>query len=581
MRGRIFQRWRCRGEWNGGTESQAVFGDGGTRGPRCAELLLESVAELQKQHNEAVTLEQISQHLIQAKLITVWHDEKLRAGRYRGFFLGKYKLLKLIGSGGMCNVYLAEHKILRQQRAIKVLPRGRVADKSYLDRFYREGRAAAALNHPNIVRVYDIDHEGDSHYLVMEYVEGWNLFDYVKEHGPLSYRDAAEYTLQSAIGLQHAHESKLVHRDVKPANLLVTEANLLKISDLGLALFREDDYSLTMAYNERVLGTADYLAPEQAVNSHTVDHRADIYGLGCSLYYLLTGQPPFPTGTLAQRIAMHQSSQPQPLEDYRPDCPESLRRIGERMMRKSPDDRFQNCRDLEIDLREVLNECAAQSSQSTQMISSPSIVTSPRDVARGYAAVNSKAVAGGSSRKTGSKPPSNAGAAKGVPAAAAPVEAHAISQSLAHSNQALAAPTTETRSQSKSNRKKLSPPENKSAGQGNQVGSPLQRPIIAQLQSAKSPVAVRREELVGLPTTSRIVRRRAKNRDVWIVAGLVVGLGLLLVLAIFVAFRLTVSADARPIRQSDQWPSQTNGGFSAVSASNSRNSGYGNDDRWL
>ncbi len=327
--------------------------------------LLEAVTDLRQRHGATVTLDHVAEYFLQANIITAWHDEKLRVGKYKGFFLGKYKLLGLLGSGGMCSVYLAEHTLLRQPRAIKVLPKGRVADTSYLDRFYREGRAVAALGHPNIVRVYDIDREGDNHYLVMEYVEGLNLYDLVKKKGPLNYREATDYILQAAIGLQHAHDAKLVHRDVKPANLLVTSGEIVKVLDLGLALFREEEYSVTMAHHEKVLGTADYLAPEQAVNSHEVDHRADIYGLGCSLYYLLTGKPPFPEGTLAQRIAMHQTQEPTPIEEYRPDCPIALLQACQTMMRKDRRLRFQNCREVAKQLRAIQDESALQSASST------------------------------------------------------------------------------------------------------------------------------------------------------------------------------------------------------------------------
>jgi serine/threonine-protein kinase len=330
--------------------------------------LLEAIAEITQEFGSAPTVDQVSKYLLRQGLITGWHDEKLRAGKYRGFFLGKYKLLGFLGSGGMCSVYLAEHMMLRQPRAIKVLPKGRTNDKSYLDRFYREGRAAAALSHPNIVRVYDIDCDGDNHYLVMEYVQGMNLYDLVKRSGPLNYREATDFVLQAAIGLQHAHDIHLVHRDVKPANLLVTKGDIVKVLDLGLALFREEEYSVTMAHNEKVLGTADYLAPEQAVNSHEVDHRADIYGLGCSLYFILTGRPPFPEGTLAQRIAMHQTKEPAPIEEFRPDCPDSLIRVCRKMMTKDRNARYQNCRDLARDLRLIQDESASQSAASTCMV---------------------------------------------------------------------------------------------------------------------------------------------------------------------------------------------------------------------
>ena len=286
-------------------------------------------------------LEQLKRYLVESGLITEWQCKKLSAGKYKGFFLGKYKLLRHLGSGGMSTVYLAENKITGQKRAIKVLPRKNVNDKSFLERFYREARAAAALNHPNIVRVYDIAAIDKTHFMVMEYVEGIDLYEMVKRDGPLPFEAALGHTRQAAIGLQHAHDRNLVHRDIKPANLLLSEGGTVKILDLGLALLTaEDEESLTIMHNERVMGTADYLSPEQAVNSHEVDQRTDIYSLGCTLYFLLTGQPPFPNGTLAQRIAMHQTKEPEAIVNIRQNCPAPIVQFCKRMMQKKPEDRF-------------------------------------------------------------------------------------------------------------------------------------------------------------------------------------------------------------------------------------------------
>ena len=311
--------------------------------------LKDTLAKLSEQAaGQTIGTPQLTSHLVDAGLITQWHAEKLLAGKYKGFFLGKYKLLGHLGTGGMSSVYLAEHKISGNRRAIKVLPRKRVSDQSYLDRFYREGKAAASLDHPNVVRIYDICNENDTHYMVMEHVKGKDLYAIVKAGGPLPINDAVEYIAQACTGLQHAHQRGMVHRDIKPANLLRTDDGEIKLLDLGLALFSldDDEESLTVLYNEKVMGTADYLSPEQAVNSHEVDHRADIYSLGCTLYYLLTGHPPFPKGTLAQRIAMHQSKQPDDVRVSRADCPESLVSICLTMMHKNPDGRYQSAEEM-------------------------------------------------------------------------------------------------------------------------------------------------------------------------------------------------------------------------------------------
>jgi len=291
--------------------------------------------------------DKLADYLVASGLLTRWQCDKLCTGKYKGFFLGKYKLLEHIGTGGMSSVYLAEHTLMRQRRAIKVLPKSRVNDSSYLARFRLEAQATARLDHRNIVRAYDIDEENGQHYIVMEYVQGRDLQTMVKDQGPLALDDACRYIIQTSEGLQHAHDIKLIHRDIKPANLLVDERGVVKLLDLGLALFSNSDVaSLTIAHNENVLGTADYLSPEQARNSHLVDHRADIYSMGCTLYFMLTGHPPFPDGTLAQRITKHQEQMPEDIRKDRSDCPRDLADICSKMMQKKANHRYQTAREV-------------------------------------------------------------------------------------------------------------------------------------------------------------------------------------------------------------------------------------------
>jgi serine/threonine-protein kinase len=301
--------------------------------------------------------ELLAERFIKAGLLTKWQCGKLLEGRHKGFFLGKYKLLGHLGTGGMSSVYLAEHTLLNRRVAIKVLPQSRIkdTDSSYLPRFYREARAAAAVDHLNIVRAYDVDNEGDNHYLVMEYVEGRDLQQITKQDGPLPYHLAASYIQQAARGLEHAHEQGLVHRDIKPGNLLVDLKGVVKVLDLGLARFTDDvQASLTVAHDENVLGTADYLAPEQSINSHTADLRADIYSLGCTLYFLLTGHPPFPEGTLAQRLMKHHTEEPASILKDRPDAPPELLEICAKMMAKKAKERYQTAEEVYTALSEWL-----------------------------------------------------------------------------------------------------------------------------------------------------------------------------------------------------------------------------------
>ena len=297
----------------------------------------------------------LAEEFIAAELLTRWQADKLLAGKHKGFRLGKYKLLEQIGKGGMSYVYLAEHTMMRRRVAIKVLPTARVKDASYLERFQLEARAVARLDDPNIVRAFDIDSEGDIHYIVMEYVDGKDLHQLVAEGNPLAFDTAADYIAQAANGLQHAHEMGLIHRDIKPANLLLDKHQTVKLLDLGLAkVANDEETSLTLANEENVLGTADYLAPEQALNSHEADELSDIYGLGCTLYYLLTGRPPFPEGTISERLLKHQVEKPESILASRPDAPLSLVEICERMMSKQPQERYQSAGELALRLVEWL-----------------------------------------------------------------------------------------------------------------------------------------------------------------------------------------------------------------------------------
>lgn len=294
------------------------------------------------------------QALTEAGLMTAWQAEQLAKGKYRGFRLGKYTLKGHLGTGGMSSVYLSEHPIMRRPVAIKVLPKTRVAKSSYLERFELEARAVAALDHPNIVRAYDIDNEQDTHYIVMEYVEGRDFQRMVEHEGPLSYERAADYIAQAATGLQHAHEAGVVHRDIKPANCLVDKTGTVKVLDMGLAKFTGDETSLSAVHKDSVVGTADYLAPEQAVNSSRVDSRADVYGLGGTLYFLLTGHPPFPEGTLTERLLKHQREEPKSIYADRPDAPPTLVDICRRMMAKKPEQRIQTASEVAHELRQWL-----------------------------------------------------------------------------------------------------------------------------------------------------------------------------------------------------------------------------------
>ena len=223
--------------------------------------------------------------MVQDGILTNFQAEQFLLGKWRGFTIGKYKLLERVGVGGMGQVFLCEHMFMKRRVAVKVLPPAKAEQPAALGRFYREARAAGSLEHPNIVRTHDIDQDGNLHFIVMEYVDGSNLLDMVKKFGPLDIRRAAHYVRQVAIGLEYAFRNGIIHRDIKPGNVLVDRKGTARILDMGLARFYKDHTDqLTVKYDDKiVLGTADYVAPEQVANSHSVDIRADIYGLGATL----------------------------------------------------------------------------------------------------------------------------------------------------------------------------------------------------------------------------------------------------------------------------------------------------------
>lgn len=320
--------------------------------------ILEDVLKLPEVKTHGAKL--LAKRLLDEKLITSWQNAHLMKGHSKGFFLGKYKLLRLLGSGGMSSVYLSEHTMMRRQVAIKLLT-GTQVDENTTERFRRESRTIGALDHDNIVRAHDFDSDGKFHYLVMEYIDGPTLDTLVEKDGPLPITSAADYMRQASDGLAYAHEHGLVHRDMKPANLVRDAQGVIKILDMGVArITNKDEVSLTLAGDQGVLGTVDYLSPEQALDSHNVDARADIYSLGCSLYYLLTGSPPYPKGSQAQRLLCHQVSPPPDARELREDCPTELAELVQKLMAKKPDDRVQTAEEISRLLRPFAMGSAAK-----------------------------------------------------------------------------------------------------------------------------------------------------------------------------------------------------------------------------
>jgi serine/threonine-protein kinase len=317
----------------------------------------------------------LAKELIRRGWLTPFQVNQLFQGKGPSLVMGFYVLLEKLGEGGMGEVYKAYQRTRQRYVALKFIRKERLKKRRALKRFSREIRAAARVSHPNIVSAYEAGTVGQSHFLVMEYVHGIDLAKLVSQRGPLAVEQACDYIRQAALGLQHVHEQGLVHRDIKPSNLVVTTkasavpVGTIKILDLGLArlnhLEADAESSSTLTQEGAVLGTPDYAAPEQTMAAHTVDIRADLYSLGCMFYYLLTGRPPFPGGTLGEKLVKHQLAEPVAVESLRPGVPAGVTAIIRKLMAKQPADRFQTPAELAVVLGEVLRGSKAASPRIT------------------------------------------------------------------------------------------------------------------------------------------------------------------------------------------------------------------------
>jgi serine/threonine-protein kinase len=313
--------------------------------------------------------------LIRRNWLTPYQINQLFQEHGQTLSLGQYVLLERLGEGGMGQVFKARHRSLGRIVALKIVRKERLVKPEVVRRFHREVQAAAQLEHPNVVRAFDADHIGNTLFIAMEYVEGIDLLRLVKTRGPLPIDQACAVIIQTAQGLQHAHERGLVHRDIKPANLLVTQlpglgpksaavhvptlceqkpgqgdllsgvdrGPLVKILDMGLARINrgvEDEREGAVTQLGALVGTIDYLAPEQAQNASSVDIRADIYSLGCTFYYLLTGKVPFTGRTAMEKLIKLRMEEPPPVELLRPEVSPSLALVVRKMMAKHPEERY-------------------------------------------------------------------------------------------------------------------------------------------------------------------------------------------------------------------------------------------------
>ncbi|HKA07993.1 MAG TPA: serine/threonine-protein kinase [Gemmataceae bacterium] len=357
---------------------------------------------LTRERQRFVSSVQLCGELVQRGWLTPYQQAQLLSGNGDKLIIASYRIQCPLGEGGMGVVYKAIQPKLDRVVALKVIrPQVLASRPEVLSRFQREAKAIAQLNHPNVVILFDADEVNGTHYIAMEYVEGQTLEKMVRTQGPMSIRQACEYMRQSALGLQHSCEVGLIHRDIKPSNILVSQKlspggnssmrmprptlvtlrdrsrmvqsggstgkqaqhwGQVKILDMGLARLTEslDEDKPTPEYTPltragALLGTPDFISPEQARDARQVDIRADIYSLGCTFYYILTGKPPFPGGTDVQKLIQHQNVKPHPIDELRPGIPHEVTRILMRMMEKRPEDRYPTPRHLADALEAYLN----------------------------------------------------------------------------------------------------------------------------------------------------------------------------------------------------------------------------------
>jgi serine/threonine protein kinase len=292
--------------------------------------------------------DRLAEFLVARAVLTHFQVTKLKQGTFNGLVFGPYRILSPLGRGGMGTVYLAHDTRKPQGRpglvALKVLPPKRAREEDRMvARFLREMDLAQRVSHPHLTKTYEAGDVNGVHYIAMEYIRGQSLRRLVADGGPLAVPRVARLFAEVADGLQSAHELGLVHRDLKPANIMVTPNGHAKVLDMGLALAVDEELPADkkiVGGQGYVVGTMDYIAPEQVDDASQVDARADLYALGCSIYFALVGQPPFPGGTSQEKMKRHRTEYPDPLSDFNPTVPADFSRLVERLMEKSPSDRY-------------------------------------------------------------------------------------------------------------------------------------------------------------------------------------------------------------------------------------------------
>lgn len=334
---------------------QRLFGSG-----ILAEQNLNAVEEAKTRHQN---VESFIQDLIESKLLTKFQAEQIIAGKGESLAFGKYIIQEKLGAGGMGQVYKAYHPEVAKLVAIKViLPQGKF-DTESIKRFEREVKASEKLVHPNIIAVLDSGSSKGSLFMVMELIEGKDLFELINEKGKLAIKEAVAYIIQAARALEFAHANGVIHRDVKPANLIADSQGLLKLVDMGLAKFRTEGSEQIVSMltnNTAIMGSADFMSPEQTVSTKNVDTRTDIYSLGASFYFLLTAKVMYPQKATFSKLISHRQAPISSLKFMRPDVSQKLDNIYTKMVAKKVEDRYQSMTELILDLEALGKESTIQ-----------------------------------------------------------------------------------------------------------------------------------------------------------------------------------------------------------------------------
>ena len=338
-----------------------------TSGLMTAEELREFRAQLPPESRH-LSADALARELVRFGKLTSYQAARICEGRPEGLILGKNVIVDRIGSGGMGEVFKAEHQRMKRPVVVKVLHAEHTKSEVALRRFQREVEAVARLAHPNIVTAFDADEENGIYYLVMEYIDGDDLGLIISRDGPFDIEKALDYAIQAAQGIAFAHSQGIIHRDIKPSNLLLDKAGVVKVLDMGLARFdsplaegavaESGDNEITQA--NQIVGTVDYMSPEQADNSGDVDHRADIYGFGCTLFRLITGRAPYRGDSAIKKLIAHRAAPIPSMLAARPETPERLDRTYQRMMAKSPDERYASMDEVIRELEACLEELRVQ-----------------------------------------------------------------------------------------------------------------------------------------------------------------------------------------------------------------------------